>query len=165
MFIVHQVSTASHLSFPERSGQSEDKKMVDLDSLKLRKLCESDIEVIKDLHEDFFPISYSYDFYKKACNGIGLRGGDLYNIVAVEPSSDANNDGEGPIVGFILAQVFASATAISANLFSALSIAPSRVCYILTLGLIPRYRRSGMGSLFVRKLCDDMAKDKGLGAM
>jgi ribosomal protein S18 acetylase RimI-like enzyme len=72
---------------------------------------------------------------------------------------------EERIVGFLLAQVFDAGTAEDADLFFPSLLSPKRVCYVLTLGFIPEYRRTGLASLFILKLRNDMELDPYCGAV
>jgi len=143
-----------------------------MEELEYRELQESDFEALKSLHGDFFPVKYSDMFFANACKGVGLRGGQLYNLVAVQPprgmstwEGEEEEEEEERIVGFLLAQVFDASTAEDADLFFPTLLSPKRVCYVLTLGFIPEYRRAGLASLFILKLRNDMELDPYCGAV
>jgi len=161
-----------------------------MEDFEFRELIEDDFEQIKALHDEFFPVKYSDTFYRNATKGVGIRGGKLYNIVVMDGAGDngpdvkaaerspgyegneesndegnANKQRQARMVGFLLAQVFPADTVESTSLFLPAVVAPKRVCYILTLGCIPDYRRIGLASLLIYKLCQDMAQDKQCGAV
>ena len=67
-------------------------------SVTFRGIESSDFQVIKDLHEELFPVNYSDAFYQNTCDGVGIGGGKIYSSLAVV---------SGQVIGFILAQMMA----------------------------------------------------------
>lgn len=100
-------------------------------SLSFRSLEEKDFDIIKKLHEEFFPVRYSESFYVDACKGIGINQMPLFSIVATTS--------EDEVVGFILAQFLPTKYSEDNVIFS--YNRPEDQCYILTLGLQSKYRR------------------------
>lgn len=112
-----------------------------------REIQSTDFQVIKELHEELFPVKYSDVFYENTCNGKGVGGGKLYSSLAVV---------SGQVVGFLLAQmVLYPSKCEDKDLFSH-DKQPKYVCYILTLGLTKEYRRSGLGTALIRQ-CEEYA--------
>lgn len=120
-----------------------------LDGVVYRSVLSDDFEEIKRLHEEFFPVQYSDQFYVDACNGKGMRGGSLYSTVAIHQSR---------IVGFALAQLLPYPEHTEdKDLFPDYQFTPTYACYILTLGIVDEFRRLGLGTVLIRN-CEDHAK-------
>lgn len=49
-----------------------------MNDLVYRPVTEDDFAQLKCLHEEFFPVRYSDNFYKDVCAGRGLNGGQLF---------------------------------------------------------------------------------------
>ena len=112
-----------------------------------RPIEKNDFEEIRQLHVKLFPIQYSESFFVKASEGVGLYGLPLFSSIAV--SDDGN------ICGFILAQFITIDNFEDPDLIDN----PGRdacVCYILTLGLSPNHRRSGLGTQLLHQ-CENYA--------
>ena len=118
---------------------------VDIDRLEdvvYRPIEPLDFDDIKSIHEDIFPVSYGDLFYRAVCDGEPNSGKNskLFSSIAVSKTS-------GRMLGFILAQV-SSVDEVDEDdndLFQRQGPQDS-LCYILTLGLIEEYRRSGLGT-------------------
>ena len=108
------------------------------DFFSFRTVLPSDYDEIRAMHRSLFPLQYSDEFLRKACEGIGLSGGVLYSSVVTVPG-DKNR-----IVGFIFCQLIQRAMCEERDALDQHSHSP-QTCYILTLGLMPPYRRSGLG--------------------
>ena len=122
---------------------------MEIDQFFFRPLKTSDLDALRELHDELFPIEYSINFFNDAVQGIGLFGGDLYNLAMF----DKNSSNPDQLMGFILAQVFEDNIHYNdASLFNSLFGIPHKVCYILTLGFRPEYRRSGLGTVLIKKL-------------
>jgi GNAT superfamily N-acetyltransferase len=120
-----------------------------LDGVVYRSVLSDDFAEIKRLHEEFFPVQYSDQFYVDACNGKGMRGGSLYSTVAVH---------QRRIVGFALAQLLPYPEQTEdKDLFPDYQFTPTYACYILTLGIVDEFRRLGLGTALIRN-CEDHAK-------
>jgi len=127
-----------------------------MDSLLFRSIEEKDFDIIKKLHEEFFPVRYNDQFYIDACKGIGINHLPLYSLVAT-----TKNDDE--VVGFILAQFLPTKYSDDNIIFS--YNYPDDICYILTLGLSSKYRRYGIGSILVTKCIEYAITNKNCGAV
>lgn len=120
-----------------------------LDGVVYRSVLTDDFHEIKRLHEAFFPVQYSDQFYVDACNGKGMRGGSLYSTVAVHQSR---------IVGFALAQLLPYPEQTEdRDLFPNYQFTPTYACYILTLGIVDEFRRLGLGSALIHN-CEGHAR-------
>ena len=120
-----------------------------IDGVDYRCVQRDDMEEIKLLHETFFPVRYSDQFYVDTCNGKGMHGGKLFSTVAVHQCR---------IVGFALAQLLPYPDKTEdKELFPDLKHTPKYACYILTLGIVDEFRRLGLGTILIRH-CEDHAK-------
>lgn len=139
----------------------EEQKLVTLpDSLPkpyFRPIQESDYQQIKALHEEFFPVRYSDSFFLDVCKGKGLHDGPLFSRIAV-------NSYTHEIVGFVLAQILPYPDRCDDSDLFAIGQNPKNVCYILTLGMRPAYRRFGIATLLMEN-CMDYAKNNNCGAV
>ena len=122
---------------------------MNLSRLLFRPILPSDFEVIKALHDDFFPVKYSEEFYRNTCCGVGLGGGKLYSCIATTES--------GSIVGFILAQIFDYPSQCEDKCLFANESTISKICYVITLGVIEQARQTGLGSILLQ-YCIQYAK-------
>lgn len=116
-------------------------------SVTFREIESSDFQVIKDLHEELFPVNYSDTFYQNTCDGIGIGGGKIYSSLAVV---------SGQVVGFILAQMMLYPSKCEDKDLFSIDKQPKYVCYVLTLGLTKEYRRSGLGTTLIKR-CEEFA--------
>ena len=106
-----------------------------------RAVSPSDFEEIKRIHQSLFPLQYSDDFLRKATEGVGLHGGELYSCIVTLRED---------IIGFIFCQLI-SRTQCEENDILDADCPSTCACYILTLGLLPPYRRSGLGQKLLAK--------------
>lgn len=156
---------------------------VNMDCISYRSIREEDFDEIKSLHEECFPIRYGDKFYKDACKGIGIDGGELFTWIAVETapnqcqsevssSSSSSASGHGKVehgtrervVGFIFAQFLPAAQAEDRYIFDSSNM-PEKMFYILTLGSMRTYRRIGLGSALLAKCTDYAETIKSCGAV
>lgn len=121
---------------------------IESDPVSFRPIDTNDFHIIKELHELFFPIKYDDAFYEKICTGTGVVGkGRLFSSLAVL---------HGEVIGFVLGQfIDYPARCEDKGMFSA-DREPKTVFYILTLGLVEKYRRTGLGSKLIQQ-CEDFA--------
>ena len=75
---------------------------MDLDTLyEYREIRPSDYHVIKELHEEFFPVRYLDQFYEDVVEGKGIGGDDLCTIVVTTKAREykgrqtKTNEGKG----------------------------------------------------------------------
>jgi ribosomal protein S18 acetylase RimI-like enzyme len=116
-------------------------------SIHFRPICASDFQEIKALHEEFFPVKYSDSFYKEACQSIGINKSHLFTAIAM----DSNK-----IIGFVFAQFIPLSESEDRSLVKS-NAKYLDACYILTLGIKPEYRRTGLASKLLLQ-CIDYAK-------
>ena len=121
-------------------------------NIVFRSIQEDDFQQIKDLHEEFFPVKYADSFYINICQGKGPNGAKIFSSIALVA---------GEIIGFVLAQLFRYPLDCEDRDLFAPNCNPTRVCYILTLGLKDQYRRSGLGSTFIKQ-CEEYASTNPL---
>jgi ribosomal protein S18 acetylase RimI-like enzyme len=99
------------------------------------------------MHEKFFPVNYSDQFYESSCKGIGIRGLPLYSIIATR---------DDKIVGFLLSQFLPLSQAEDREALDISYYGPDadevqapEAMYILTLGCTPELRHLGLASKMV----------------
>lgn len=111
-------------------------------SLIYRAIERRDKEIIQKLHEDFFPVRYSPQFYEDIVEGVGIFNGQLYSIIVETEYHE--------VIGFILAQMLNyPAQCEDHDLFNATDRV-SQVFYILTIGCVPQYRKQGVASKLIQ---------------
>jgi ribosomal protein S18 acetylase RimI-like enzyme len=147
------------------------------DQVNYRAVRTTDVEQLKALHDELFPVKYSDKFYEDACRGIGLFKRPLYCIVVTiptpikqlegteinEPGAKNGNIGEEAIektdkyvvketmIGFVLAQFMRTSECGDDDLFNSLFYSPPLdVFYILTIGVVDKYRGMHVGSTLLR---------------
>lgn len=114
--------------------------------LRFRAFHESDLEELKLLHREWFPLNYDESFYTNSVN----QSGRLLTCAAVHPDIDSC------IIG--LATVSANCHYHKADISRVLSMhcdiactAGPRVAYLLTLGVIDEFRRRGLAKKLIRE--------------
>lgn len=117
-----------------------------------------DVQELKDLHMECFPIQYDDIFFENICNGKGFKNASLYTQVAVELESST-------IVGCILGQFSKSTKCEDNGFFSELKNQAKDVFYVLTLGLRNEYRRSGLGTALLLESLNYAKKNNDCGAV
>lgn len=107
----------------------------------------NDYDEVRQIHLKLFPLQYSDQFLRKACQGIGLNDGPLFSsVVTLYPHDNT-------IIGFLFCQLIDRDTCEEAHALDAASDS-AKTCYILTLGLLPPYRRSGLGKMLLSRCLD-----------
>lgn len=123
-----------------------------------RKVARDDVQGIKDLHIECFPIRYEDVFFENVCNGKGFKNVQLFTLVAVDTESSS-------IVGCILGQFVNSEKSDDGGFFSEIRDPARDVFYILTLGLRKEYRRSGIGTALLLLSIKHAGKNPDCGAV
>lgn len=119
-----------------------------------RAMRTSDLNEMRALHEEWFPVRYSYAFYEAAVRHRMVGTNDpLFTVVA---------ETDGQIVGLVTAQLTNTKGCGDEDMLSVAET--SRVMYILTLGSHSRYRRRGIARELVQR-CIARANAEGLGAV
>lgn len=172
----------SHCS-PTSDDASESKAIIDDDdhaesepaprrrrrppSIGFRPIGEGDREVIQQLHEEWFPVTYQDEFYDDL---VAQRGGNygesLYTCLATIGSDDEEAGGE-EIIGCVVGS-FIHRTKLTPPL-QALLISDGkryrRLFYIMTLGTVDRYRHAGLGTELVQKCVEQVQQDPSCGVL
>jgi ribosomal protein S18 acetylase RimI-like enzyme len=121
-----------------------------------RSILPQDRERIKQLHEEFFPVKYSDAFYDGIIVGRGIYGGKLHSILAVDENQE--------VVAFLLGQFLTYPDQCEdRDLFSYNQ--PQCMYYILTIGVIEKYRRSGVASILVNKIIEYAQTNPSCGSV
>jgi ribosomal protein S18 acetylase RimI-like enzyme len=128
-----------------------------MDAITFRPIEPTDMDPIKALHEEFFPVKYSQDFYDNTCNGIGINGGRLFSSLAINRS--------GEIIGFALAQMFEYPKRCEDKDLFAFDCKATKVCYIITVGVVERIRKTGLGTTLIEHCVEYAKTDKECGAV
>ena len=133
-----------------------------LPPLQFRSMRVEDLEPIKALHEEWFPVRYSAAFYDAAVRErmVGTRE-PLHTIVAEDARTLE-------IVGLVTAQLTDAATCGDELFEPARDFRAeecSRVMYVLTLGSATRYRRRGIAKELLRRCVLRAEAEAGCGAV
>lgn len=109
-------------------------------SISYRKIRPSDLEVLQEMHEALFPIKYEMEFFMNVIDGRGI-----ISWAAVDTSrSDSHCD---ELIGFVTARVISASECDELDMLGyEISSSERSLIYILTLGVIPPYRNSGIAS-------------------
>ena len=124
-------------------------------TLEYRPVQPNDLNELKQLHELFFPLSYSDAFYNRAVKGIGIHGKRLYSIIVIDNIINENNIIIPKMVGFVLAQFINVLDCGDESLYyhSLFQIPKhNKVCYILTIGIIETYRKHGIATYLIKQV-------------
>jgi len=112
------------------------------------------------MHEELFPVKYSKNFYDKAIQKTGLRGGPLFTSIAFQ-----NRNGVDVMVGFVMAQFLPIVKCDErVELFDGLN-EPECVYYILTLGIEKGMRRTGLGTVLLQQCIENASTKPDCGAV
>jgi ribosomal protein S18 acetylase RimI-like enzyme len=118
---------------------------------RYRPILPKDRPRIQQLHEEWFPVSYQSDFYDHLVMGKMCHSGeDLYTNVAVNAQDE--------IVACLVGAVVPSTKLNSASrqLLLPASYEHTKLCYIMTLGTVPEYRKGGLASTLVEQCIRDV---------
>lgn len=116
----------------------------------------NDFNAIKQIHMELFPIQYGDDFLINATKGIGLNGGPLFSSIVTA------KDNEDDIIGFIFCQFIPRDICEESGAMDTQSPA-TYTCYILTLGILPQYRREGLGEILLNTCLDYARSNRDCG--
>ena len=137
------------------SCRSRSRTMADI---IFRSVERDDVQELKALHMECFPIQYDDIFFENICNGKGFKNASLYTQVAVELESSR-------IVGCILGQFTETSKCEDNGFFLELKSPAGEVFYILTLGLREEYRRSGLGTALLLESLSHAKQNTNCGAV
>ncbi|XP_019871357.1 N-alpha-acetyltransferase 60 isoform X1 [Aethina tumida] len=111
-----------------------------LADVQLRFLCPDDLDEVRALCQDWFPIEYPFYWYKE----ITSSNSRFYSLAAVYNQT---------IIGLIVAEIKPHANLNDEDAgILAKSIADSDIAYILSLGVLKQYRRNGIATLLLDSL-------------
>jgi ribosomal protein S18 acetylase RimI-like enzyme len=122
--------------------------LVDM-NLIYRSILPQDKDRIQELHEQFFPVRYSPQFYQDMVEGKGIFGGNLYSVIV--------ENGKKEVVGFVLAQMLAYPSQCDDHDLFSSNDSVQEVFYILTIGSLPEYRKQGIASKLIH-MCIEYAQ-------
>ncbi|CAJ1327314.1 unnamed protein product [Effrenium voratum] len=168
--------TVPHLKAQvHRRLSAEQLASIQLGQLGFRPLQASDMEEMMALHQEWFPVSYDQDFFKKSVEG------QLYSMVATFPASPSSSSAapEESILGMITMSTYCEHH--SEAIGQVLGMDCEAVCdrkrrrtpaaveegekhagalaYILTLGIADGFRRRGLARELLRRSMDYVEKD------
>jgi len=121
---------------------------------ELRSLEESDVEELKYLHDQCFPLRYPESFYQTITQKQNSDS-SLFSIGAIE---------DGRLIGALTARFIHISLCGETNLINKNS-GHTHVVYILTLATSPQVRRCGLGSLLLRECLNYASKFEKCGAV
>lgn len=129
---------------------------------------------VRELHEEWFPVTYHDDFYEELANGrMASTGEPLFVMLAVVQRQNVTRgkhpafDEEEDIIGCIVGS-FVSASSLSQstqNLLAPNARRHNRLFYIMTLGCVNSYRRIGLGTLLVQQCAQQVQADPSCGSL
>ncbi|KAL1501344.1 hypothetical protein ABEB36_006679 [Hypothenemus hampei] len=132
-------SNNSFSTMTDRLGEKE-VSLCSLADVQLRFLCPEDLDEVRALCQEWFPIEYPFYWYEE----ITSSNSSFYSLAAVYKQQ---------IIGLIVAEIIPHSrlheedTGILAKSFSDCDIA-----YILSLGVLKEYRRNGIATLLLDSL-------------
>ncbi|CAH1169572.1 unnamed protein product [Phaedon cochleariae] len=119
---------------------ASDEKPISLYSLadvQLRFLCPEDLDEVRALCQDWFPIEYPFYWYEQ----ITSTNSKFYSLAAIYNQQ---------IIGLIVAKIKPYSNQIEDNEgILAKSLSDYDIAYILSLGVLKQYRRNGIASLLL----------------
>lgn len=128
--------------------------------LTFRSIEAEDKDRLKELHEEFFPVKYSDQFYDNASKGVGIKSLPLFSLIVLR---------DDEVVGFLLSQFMPldkSEDWESLDIYKdGKNAQDTDVMYILTIGCIPELRRSGLASKLVNMCVEYSTSNPKCGAV
>ncbi|TMW62195.1 hypothetical protein Poli38472_009688 [Pythium oligandrum] len=150
----------------------------------LRGMETDDIDQVRDLHEEWFPIRYQQSFYDGAAQGIWRETGHpLFARLAVEvtmspatlkptsPTYDyqdwypAPSTAQGTILGAVMASTIPLTTVEDPDLIDDDDYIHTHAMYILTLGSRSSVRRRGIASALLAECIEEARRQPHCGAV
>ncbi|XP_039141156.1 histone acetyltransferase MCC1 isoform X1 [Dioscorea cayenensis subsp. rotundata] len=114
-------------------------------SVIYRPILPSDLDVLEQIHAKLFPIRYEREFFLNVVNGHGI-----VSWAAVDIGLNSQSD---ELIGFVTTRVIAAHDSeIEDLLTSDASRKDATLVYILTLGVVERYRNHGIAGSLVREV-------------
>ncbi|NWW96663.1 NAA60 acetyltransferase, partial [Rhynochetos jubatus] len=124
---------------------TEDVPQTALTDVNLRLLCHDDIDTVKQLCGDWFPIEYPDSWYRDITSNK-----KFFSLAATY---------RGSIVGMIVAEI-KSRTKVhkeDGDILASNFPVDTQVAYILSLGVVKEFRKHGIGSLLLESLKDHIS--------
>lgn len=114
--------------------------LCNLSNLQLRFLCPSDLEEVRALCRDWFPIAYPYAWYEDITSNPRF-----YSLAAIY---------NGVIIGLIVAEIkaYCNLNKEDRSILSSSYGKSATVAYMLSLGVSEEHRRNGIASLLLDNL-------------
>ncbi|KAJ9589123.1 hypothetical protein L9F63_017582, partial [Diploptera punctata] len=124
----------------QKSCMTKPVPLCSLTNLQLRFLCPSDLEEVRALCQDWFPIDYPYSWYEDITSNPRF-----YSLAAVY---------DGIIIGLIVAEIkaYVKLNREDRGILSQSFSKQTEVGYILSLGVSKDHRRNGIASLLLDNL-------------
>ncbi|XP_023726916.1 N-alpha-acetyltransferase 60 [Cryptotermes secundus] len=124
----------------QKSCMTKPVPLCSLTNLQLRFLCPSDLEEVRALCQDWFPIDYPYSWYEDITSNPRF-----YSLAAVY---------DGVIIGLIVAEIksYIKLNREDRGILSQSFSKQTEVGYILSLGVSKDHRRNGIASLLLDNL-------------
>ncbi|KAG8071960.1 hypothetical protein GUJ93_ZPchr0006g41168 [Zizania palustris] len=114
-------------------------------TIQYRSIHPSDLEVIENIHLALFPIRYEREFFLNVVNGHGIVS---WGAVDTSRSDDCRDE----LIGFVTTRMIPAQDSEIEDLFRYNSSRKDlTLVYILTLGVVDRYRNLGIASSLVRE--------------
>ncbi|XP_044766429.1 N-alpha-acetyltransferase 60 isoform X2 [Coccinella septempunctata] len=122
---------------------SEKKPFYSLDNIQLRFLCPNDLNEVRSLCRDWFPIEYPFYWYE----AITSSSNRYYSLAAVYNQT---------IIGLIVAEIkpyeYFILNGEDSGILAKCLVGNSDMAYILSLGVLKEYRRNGVATLLLDSL-------------
>ncbi|XP_044255872.1 N-alpha-acetyltransferase 60 isoform X1 [Tribolium madens] len=126
----------------QEHGMSSDQiPLYSLGDVQLRFLCPEDLDEVRALCQDWFPIEYPFYWYEEITSSTSR----FYSLAAVYNQA---------IIGLIVAEIkpYASLNEEDSGILAKKFAERSDIAYILSLGVLKQYRRNGIASLLLDSL-------------
>ncbi|KAK9881494.1 hypothetical protein WA026_016376 [Henosepilachna vigintioctopunctata] len=119
----------------------ETKKKYSLGNIELRFLCPSDLDEVRTLCQDWFPIEYPFYWYEEITSTTSR----FYSLAAVYNQT---------IIGLIVAEIkpYSVLHGEDSGILAKCFVDNSDIGYILSLGVLKEYRRNGVATLLLDSL-------------
>lgn len=150
---------------PPLSAESYDEdtplfRRQDIAQLTFRSILPCDRQVIETLHEEWFPVSYQSEFYDELVQGRMVHSGEpLYTNLA----TTSGNTIVGCVIGSMVKALILSK--VTQELLVDDVARYPRLFYIMTLGTLPHYRRSGLATHMIQDCLAQAQNDVGCGTV
>lgn len=132
---------STHVNY---DNMSDDKlPFYSLADVQLRFLCPEDLDEVRTLCQDWFPIEYPYYWYEAITSSTSR----YYSLAAIY-----NHTIIGLIVAEIKCYTYATSIGEDSSILAKSFLGNSEIAYILSLGVLKEYRRNGVATLLLNSL-------------